>query len=595
MSFFNELKRRNVFRVGVAYVVVAWLVAQVLQLVFESFGTPDWVMKTILVLLATGLPLALFFAWAFEMTPEGIKREHEVDRSQSITSQTGKKLNLTIITVMALALAYFAFDKFVVSERTSTVTTEPPAESTQLEAQQAVTSGASTEPDKSIAVLPFINMSSDEEQEYFSDGLSEELLNLLAKIPELKVASRSSSFQFKGEKIDITEVAQKLKVAHVLEGSVRKAGANVRITAQLIKADDGYHMWSETYDRSLDNIFAIQDEISAAVVDALKIELLGEAPKSEVVNPEAYALWLKGRYMYMKWGKENFELAIEALKAALVIEPDYVEAWASLSVAYLTQTQSGYLDYDKGVTLARDAIEKARAIDPNRPSVLARLASIQNQFDWNWAAASATIQGALEQDPPDIRVLGTAGSIASNLGRGEEALAYYQRILDVDPLNLVSLYNKADSLHRLGRLEEARLTYGKLLELNPEDWGSHTQVAIIMLQQDQPREAWQELELEVDPQQQEFGRILALPALGKEAEAEQRLAMFIEQHQSWAAYPIANIYAWHGDKESAFKWLEQAYQQHSGLLTTVLLEPLLVSLHDDPRWGELLDRMNLPH
>jgi adenylate cyclase len=595
LSFFNELKRRNVFRVGVAYIVVAWLVAQVLQLVFESFGTPDWVMKTVLVLLAMGLPLTLFFAWAFEMTPEGLKREHEVDRSQSITSQTGKKLNLTIFTVMALALAYFAFDKFVISERQNAVSTESVAETTHIAASQVVTGAVTTEPENSIAVLPFINMSSDEEQEYFSDGLSEELLNLLAKIPELKVASRSSSFQFKGEKIDITEVAQKLKVAHVLEGSVRKAGSHVRITAQLIKADDGYHMWSETYDRSLDNIFAIQDEISAAVVAALKIELLGEAPKSEVVNPEAYALWLRGRYLYTKWGKENFELAIEAFRAALVIEPDYVEAWASLSIAYLTQTQSGYLDYDKGVALARDAIEKARAIDPNRPSVLARLANIQNQFDWNWAAAEATIQKALELDPFESRVLNAAGTIAANLGRGEASLAYYQRILDQDPLDLISLYNKADALHRLGRLEDARLAYGKLLELNPEDWGSHTQVAIIMLQQGQAQEAWLELDLEVDPQQQEYGRILALSALGREAEAQQRLAVFIEQHQSWAAFPIASIYAWQGDIDTAFSWLEQAYQQHSGLLSTILLEPLLAPLHDDPRWGDLLDRMNLPH
>ena len=580
---------------GVAYIVVAWLVAQVLQLVFESFGTPDWVMKTVLVLLAMGLPLTLFFAWAFEMTPEGLKREHEVDRSQSIASQTGKKLNLTIITVMALALAYFAFDKFVISERQNAVSTESVAETTHIAASQVVTGAVTTEPENSIAVLPFINMSSDEEQEYFSDGLSEELLNLLAKIPELKVASRSSSFQFKGEKIDITEVAQKLKVAHVLEGSVRKAGSHVRITAQLIKADDGYHMWSETYDRSLDNIFAIQDEISAAVVAALKIELLGEAPKSEVVNPEAYALWLRGRYLYTKWGKENFELAIEAFRAALVIEPDYVEAWASLSIAYLTQTQSGYLDYDKGVALARDAIEKARAIDPNRPSVLARLANIQNQFDWNWAAAEATIQKALELDPFESRVLNAAGTIAANLGRGEASLAYYQRILDQDPLDLISLYNKADALHRLGRLEDARLAYGKLLELNPEDWGSHTQVAIIMLQQGQAQEAWLELDLEVDPQQQEYGRILALSALGREAEAQQRLAVFIEQHQSWAAFPIASIYAWQGDIDTAFSWLEQAYQQHSGLLSTILLEPLLAPLHDDPRWGDLLDRMNLPH
>jgi TolB-like protein/Flp pilus assembly protein TadD len=595
LSFFNELKRRNVFKVGVAYVVVTWLVAQVLQLVFESFGTPDWVMKTVLVLLATGLPLALFFAWAFEMTPEGLKREHEVDRSQSITSQTGKKLNMTIIVVMALALVYFAYDKYVVSERmipSGAGQTENQGETT---APQSPPVDIATEPDNSIAVLPFVNMSSDEEQEYFSDGLSEELLNLLAKIPELKVASRSSAFQYKGEKIDISEVARKLKVAHILEGSVRKAGNQVRITAQLIKADDGYHMWSETYDRSLDNIFAIQDEISTAVVDALKIELLGEAPKAEVVNPEAYALWLKGRYVYAKWGKENFELAIEALKAALEIQPDYVEAWASLSVAYLTQTQSGYLDPAEGIALSRAAIDKAAALDPDRPTVLARLSSIQNQFDWDWYGAEATINRALKIDPLEIRVLGAAGNVATNLGRGDAALDYYQRILDQDPLNLVSLYNKATTLHRLGRLDEAMQTYGKLLELNPEDWGSHTQVAIILLQQGKPQQAWDELALEVDPQQQEYGRILVLPALGKKAEAEQRLTVFIEDNQSWAAFLIATYYAWHGDADSAFHWLDQAYEQHSGLLSAVLMEPLLEPLHNDPRWTDLLDRMNLPH
>jgi tetratricopeptide (TPR) repeat protein len=227
--------------------------------------------------------------------------------------------------------------------------------------------------------------------------------------------------------------------------------------------------------------------------------------------------------------------------------------------------------------------------------VLARLANVQNQFDWDCAAAEATIQKALAIDPMDSRVLGAAGTIAANLGRGEESLAYYQRILDQDPLDLVSLYNKADALHRLGRLEEAMLAYGKLLELNPDDWGSHTQVAIILLQQGKPEEAWSELELEVDPQQQEYGRVLVLPALGREAEAEQRLNLFIEQNQSWAAFLIAGIYAWHGDKEAAFNWLEQAYQRHSGMLSQMLLDPLLVSLKDDPRWKDLTGRIGLPN
>jgi len=582
--------------------VSSWLLIQVADLVLENIGAPEWVMQTIMLVLALGLPVVVFFSWAYEVTADGIKRESQIDRSQSITHVTGRKLDRSITVVLIVALGYFIWESRYAdsmpqtnpgsNRETTAVATGKVASNTQIEAE---TENDTEVVDKSIAVLPFVNMSSDIEQEYFSDGLAEELLNLLAKVPELKVASRSSAFQFKGEKIDLIEVAHKLNVAHVLEGSVRKSGSQVRITAQLIKAEDGYHMWSQTYDRSLDNIFAIQDEISAAVVSALKIELLNEAPKSEVVNPEAYALWLKGRYVYAKWGKENFELAIEAIKAALVLEPDYVEAWASLSVAYLTQTQSGYRDIDEGIALARDAIDRALAIDPDRPSVLARLASIQNSFDWDWKNAEKTIQKALEKDPSDARVLGAAGSIAGNLGRGEESLAYYQRILDQDPLDLINLYNTADSLHRLGRLEDARAAYGKLLELNPEDWGSHTQVAIILLQQDKPQEAWRELELEVDPQQQEYGRILALPALDRSEEVEQRLAEFIEQNQSWASFLIASIYAWHGNVESAFTWLEQAYQQHSGLISGILMDPTLTALHDGPRWSDLLERMNLPH
>jgi len=217
LSIFNELKRRNVFKVGIAYVIVAWLVAQVLQLVFESFGTPDWAIKTVLVLLATGLPFALFFAWAFEMTPEGLKREHEVDRSQSIAPQTSSKLNSMITIVMALALAYFAYDKFVLSGDREVAQVEA---AVQAVPEELASTQPTVESDKSIAVLPFVNMSSDPEQEYFSDGISEELLNGLAKIESLKVAARTSSFSFKGQNKPVGEIAEVLGVDHILEGSV---------------------------------------------------------------------------------------------------------------------------------------------------------------------------------------------------------------------------------------------------------------------------------------------------------------------------------------------------------------------------------------
>ena len=588
MSLFNELKRRNVFRVGIAYVVLAWLVMQVADVILNNIVAPAWVFHVLLLFVAVGFPFAVFFAWAFELTPDGLKREHEVDRSLSITPYTGKKLDRMIIVVLVLALGYFAYDKFIYSPSRDAALLEAKA---RAAAGQEATSGF----DRSIAVLPFINMSDDADNEYFSDGLSEELLNLLAKIPELKVASRSSSFQFKGEKIDVKEAAQKLNVAHVLEGSVRKSGKQIRITAQLIKADDGYHLWSETYDRSLDNIFAIQDEISAAVVAALKVELLGEVPKAEVVNAEAYTLFLKARYLYSKWGKENFESAIEAFRQALIIEPEYADAWASLSVAYLTQTTSGYRPRDEGLALARDAVDRALSYNPGLAAAWARLSLIQSRFEWDWAAAEASLQKALDLAPNDYRVLSAAGSLSGTLDRLDDALAYYRQILDKEPLELISLYNVAEVLLKQGRLDESEAAFRRLLELNPDDWGTHTQLAIILLMKGDSQEAWRELDLEVDPLQQEFGRILALSSLDRKDEAAEKLDAYIEKNQSWAAFPIAGVYAWQGDVDKAISWLERAIEQRDSSMTDILTEPLLTSLRDDPRWMGLLEQMGLPY
>ncbi len=589
MSLFIELKRRNVLRVGFAYVVVAWLLLQVADVILNNIEAPGWVFQAILLALGIGLPLVLLFAWAFELTPDGIKREHEVDRSQSVTPSTGKKLDRITTVVLLLAVAYFAYDKFVLSAGRETERVEAAVE--QATSQPAATQSS----DKSIAVLPFVNMSSDVEQEYFSDGLSEELLNLLAKVPQLKVASRSSAFQFKGEKFDLMEVAQKLNVAYVLEGSVRKSGNQLRITAQLIQAKDGFHLWTETYDRSLDNIFAIQDEISAAVVEALKIELLGAAPKAEVLNPEAYALYLKGRYLHAKWGKENFAAAVDAYLQALAIDPDYAEAWASLSVTYLSQTQSGYLEGTEGLKLARNAVDQALTINPKLPAAWARLSLIQSVFEWDWSGAEVSAQKALALAPNNQIVLAAAANLYGMLGQLDKSLAYNQLILEQDPLNLISLYNTADILHRQGRVEDSEAAYLRLLELNPEDWGSHTQLAIIMLQQDRLEEAWAELDFEVDPQQQEYGRILVLFEMEKEPEAKQRLEAFVAENQSTSAFLVATIHARNGHADAAFEWLDLAYQQRDGWISGLLKDPLFASLHNDPRWVALVDRMGLPH
>ena len=304
MSLFSELKRRNVLRVAVAYLAVAWLLIQIVETLFPVFGLSDALIRLVVILLAIGFPLTLIFSWLYELTPEGLKLERDVDRSRSVAHHTGKKLDRAIIVVLALSLGYFALDKFVLDPARDAIREESVAQQARSEAL------VESYGDKSIAVLPFVNMSSDAEQEYFSDGISEELLNLLAKIPELRVISRSSSFSYKGKEVSIPIVAEQLNVAHILEGSVRKTGNRVRITAQLIEARSDTHLWSETYDRTLDDIFATQDEIAAEVVEQLKVTLLSnDAPKVRQTDPAAYALFLQARHIRLQGSGEAYEKA----------------------------------------------------------------------------------------------------------------------------------------------------------------------------------------------------------------------------------------------------------------------------------------------
>ena len=347
MSFLNELKRRNVLRVGAAYVVCSWLLIQVAETIFPLFGYGDTPARLVVIILAIAFIPSLIFAWVFEITPEGLKRDADVVREQSITQTTGKKLDRIILVVLALALGYFAFDKFVLDPARDAVLVE--------ETMQKVRTDVLVESygDKSIAVLPFVNMSSDPEQEYFSDGISEELLNLLSKIPELRVISRSSAFSFKGKDFDIPTIAAQLNVAHILEGSVRKAGSQVRITAQLIEASSDTHLWSETYDRTLDDIFVIQDEIAGSVVDALKLTLFGDAPRAEPIDPEAYALYLQAVHIGNQYTAEAFEQSNAMLKQVLATAPNYARAWRLLARNYDGQAAVGQLPREEGKALAR--------------------------------------------------------------------------------------------------------------------------------------------------------------------------------------------------------------------------------------------------
>ncbi|MGD8385183.1 MAG: hypothetical protein PVF89_07235, partial [Lysobacterales bacterium] len=530
MSFIQELKRRNVFKVAAAYLIVAWLIMQAGDTLAPALHLPDWINSALAFFLVLGFPLAMIFAWAFEMTPDGLKKEKDVDRTQSITHVTGQKLNYAIIALLTVALAYFVWESRF---------REPVAGPSQAGASTAAaarglaatTSVEKVETENSIAVLPFVNMSDDAGNEYFSEGLSEELLNLLAKIPNLKVAARTSSFQFKGKSGDIESIARQLRVNHVLEGSVRKAGDQVRITAQLIKADDGYHLWSETYDRKLENIFTVQDEIAAAVVDALKVKLLGAAPPvATVADPAAYAQYLQGKYLINQTSRENVAKAAAAFQRAIDIDRGYAPAWAGLSRALLFQAGQGWVKLEEGLATARTAAERSVSLDPGLASGWVVLSRIQGPYDWRWNDASDSMQKALQFEPQSSVVLSGAANLAASLGQLDRAIDYFRQASALDPLNQNIMNVFSGVLESAGQLPEALELTRRLHVLNPDYFAIHATLGWLQLRQGHPDQALAEL----DSGPMEFWahwlKINALYSLGKQQDSDAELATFIAEN-----------------------------------------------------------------
>jgi TolB-like protein/Flp pilus assembly protein TadD len=588
MSFFSELQRRNVIRVAIAYIIVAWLVMQVSDVVISNVAAPGWVFQVLMLFLAIGLPLAMVFAWAFELTPEGLKREYAVDRAQSITQTTGRKLNFMIIGVLMLALAYFAFDKFVLSTDRDAALIEA---TTQGISDRAAESESPPVSDKSIAVLPFVNMSDDAGNEYFSDGLSEELLNLLAKVPELRVTSRSSAFSYKGKDFKITDVGRELNVSHVLEGSVRKAGNQVRITAQLILVSDDIHLWSETYDRSLDNIFTIQDEIAAEVVARLKITLLGDVPTVEETDPKAYALHLQARHLGNQQTAKSLEQSNAFYQEALAIDPDYVAAWNGLATNYTRQAGTGLRAFGEGYTLAREASNRALVIDPTNALAQANLAWIAMYHDGDLAAAARYLNRAytLEPDNPDITRI--AAILSKSLGRINESIALQKQVVALDPVNPIGHSNLGLAYLSANRPDDAIAAFHKALVLSPERIGVQYSLGVALLLKGESEAALEVMQQESFVVFRLIGLSMAFHALGRPAEAEVALTELIEKYEQDAAYNIAYIMAFRGEADRAFEWLEKSAQYNDPGLPELLTDPLFTNIHNDSRWLPFLERI----
>ena len=573
-------------RVGAAYLAVAWLLIQVAQTVFPAFGLGATPVRLVIVVLVIGLLPVLIFAWAFEITPEGLKRESEVDRSQSITPQTGKKLDRVIMGVLALALGYFAVDKFVLAPQREQAATEA------ARAEGRTESLVKSYGDKSIAVLPFVNMSSDKDQEYFSDGISEELLNLLAKIPKLRVISRSSAFSYKGKDVKLAQVAKELNVAHILEGSVRKAGNKVRITAQLIEARSDTHLWSNTWDRELDDIFAVQDEIAAAVVEQLKITLLGEAPKAKEVNPEAYALFLQGRQLRRQNTPEAFEQAIALFQQALAIDPNYAAAWEQLAAVYFNQAGSGHAPARGGrAARARGSDQGARdrpglCTGPRPPrldcddlrrgpggggtTLRARTRAGTGQHRHHRQCRHP----GRESEPPRHGASHSTNTRTPATRSTPSAMQTWAL-----PTSAPGAWTRPSpvSARRCAwpQIMPARMPWiGDALLMKGEAQAALTET------QKEPEEVWRL-----------FGLTMVYHTLGRKADSDAALAELTKKYAADWAYNIAYVLAWRNERDRAFEWLDKAVTQQDPGLSEIAYEPLFANLHDDPRWLPFLRKI----
>ncbi len=591
MSLFQELKRRNVFRVAIAYLAGGWLLIQIVETIFPAFGLGSFAVRMTVIALAVGLIPTLIIAWAFELTPEGLKKESDVDRSQSYAPQTGKKLDRIIMSVLALALGYFAFDKFVLDPARDEAIAQTAAKAGAERALQKIRDAVPSE--NSIAVLPFVNMSDDASNEYFSDGLSEELLNLLAKMPELRVAARTSSFSYKGKDTRISQIGAELGVAHVLEGSVRKSGNQIRITAQIVKTRDGFRVWSQTYDRTLHDIFVTQDEIAAAVVRGLKVTLLGELPRQRLTDPEVYRLYLQGTYFSRLGGKVNAQRALQTLQQALAIDPEYAPAWASLTFPYETLVRYGELPRDEGVALAMQALEKAIEIDDQLVAAWAGIAWLKKTYFWDWQGARAALDKALELEPNNASAIGAAGSIASTFGELDKAIELFERNVESDPLSWSSLNALGDRFRAVGRLEEARTIFERVVALNPEYRGARFSVASMYLFEGRPEEALANLTGLPDGVRYRQIKAAALFDMGETRKAQMALDDFLQSPSPPEPATVAMLYAWRGENSEAFKWLELALEQRDPVFANILGNPVLARLKDDPRYPILLEKIGL--
>jgi TolB-like protein/Flp pilus assembly protein TadD len=582
-SLFAELKRRNVYKVAISYAVVGWLLIQIATQVFPFLEIPNWVIRLVIALVAIGFPIALIIAWAFELTPEGIKRTEDVHLPG------GSSSNNRIWIYVAVIGAAFSVGLFFIGRYTA-----PRTSSAQRERPPAL---AGSPPQKSIAVLPLLNESGDPGDEYFSDGLSEELIAALAQIRELKVIGRSSSFRFKDRKEESKTIGEKLGVSTLLEGTVRKQGNKVRIVAELINAADGIELWTRTFDREVKDIFAVQQEIAKAVAESLKVTLLGSddssAQKAAPISAEAHNAYLQGHFHFQRRNLDDYRKAVGYFDQAIQLDSDYALAYAERSEAWtligdLTgQTKSMW-------PKARNDAERAVAIAPGLAEAHAALGWVRFFADWKFAEGLSELKRAKELSPANPTANDLLARVIVYLGRVDEAEQQARQAVELDPLSVASLGNLARVLFVAGKLDEADAVAHKAAELQPAAASSHRWQVLIAVQRGDGEAAWREAQLEPNEGFHRFELALAQYVRGDRKAADAALGDLVANGRDGFAYQIAEVYAVRGETDKALEWLQISFDNHDSGTLSLLIDPLLRGLRDDPRYQTLVTKLGLP-
>jgi len=564
MLTIHQLRKRKVAQWVLGYTAVAWAMLQGVGLLTDTYGWSPTVMRVAVALSVLGFLLTLVIAWF-----QGERGQQKVTR-----------LEVALIAIVVLVGGAWLW-------QTMRSTSE-----TAVASRKTVDTDIPTiEEDPSIAVLPLENMSADKEQQYFSDGISEEMLNVLNKVPELRVIARTSSFAFKGQDLAVPEIARRLHVASILQGSVRKAGNRVRISVQLVRATDGAQLWVETYDRNLDDIFQVQDEIAASVVDQLKIKLL-KAPTVTPVDPRVYPMVLQAQALLDQQSKEGRAQALLVFKQALSIAPNEARAWAGLGRVYVNQSIYSELPPAEAAKLAREALNKALRIDPHNVIAITGLARLAADFDFDAQAAADYNRRALQIEPNNLVAINTLGILLSNVGRFDEALPLYDYRVAHDPANPTAYNNRGITRYYARQWDAAIDDFRSALRLSPAFVGAHTGVASsLLLGKRDARGALREIEAEPDEASKLQLRALAFHALGRARESEAATKELIRGYGEAQPALVGLVYSYRGDRDAAFKWLEKAASIRDPAVTSVAFDVLTDPLRDDPRWLPFLRKI----